>query len=54
MPFCTHEGSGLGNSELDIVNACPKAKILKGLAIYGSQVNAAKTDIKECLNKINI
>lgn len=54
MPFCTHEGSGLGNSEIDIVNACPKAKILKGLAIYGSQVDAAKKDIKEWLDKIDI
>ncbi|HEX3010705.1 MAG TPA: flavodoxin, partial [Syntrophomonadaceae bacterium] len=31
IPFCTHEGSGLGHSEKDIAKLCPKAKLLKGL-----------------------
>jgi len=27
IPFCTHEGSGIGNSERDIKKLCPKAKV---------------------------
>lgn len=42
VPFCTHEGSGSGRSEKDIAKLCPKATILKGLAIHGSRVSAAK------------
>ncbi len=38
VPFCTHEGSGLGGSEGDIRKACPGATVLKGLAIKGSAV----------------
>jgi flavodoxin len=29
IPFCTHEGSGMGRSEKDIAKLCPKATILK-------------------------
>lgn len=46
-PFCTHEGSGMGNSERDIKRLCPKAKVEKGIAIYGSSVNRAKKDIEK-------
>lgn len=41
IPFCTHEGSGMGKSERDIQNICPSANVLAGLAIVGSQVNQA-------------
>lgn len=41
IPFCTHEGSGMGKSERDILKTCPNAKVLAGLAIVGSQVNKA-------------
>jgi hypothetical protein len=30
VPFCTHEGSGLGHSERDIKKLCPEATVLKG------------------------
>lgn len=46
-PFCTHEGSGMGNSERDIKRLCPKAKVEKGIAIYGSSVNRAKKKIEK-------
>jgi len=52
IPFCTHEGSGLGHSEKDIAQLCPKATILKGLAIHGTRVNAAKKDVTNWLSKI--
>ncbi|MEZ0537933.1 flavodoxin [Caldicellulosiruptoraceae bacterium PP1] len=54
IPFCTHEGSGLGRSEKDIAKICPNANILSGLAIYGSQVNSAKKEIINWLNKIGL
>ncbi|MCB2292341.1 flavodoxin [Clostridium algoriphilum] len=54
IPFCTHEGSGLGHSEKDIANICQKATPLKGLAINGSRVNAAKKDVTNWLDKIGI
>ena len=36
-PFCTSEGSGLGNSEADLRKACPGATVERGLSIVGSQ-----------------
>lgn len=38
LPFCTHEGSGLGHSEDDIRRLCPGANVKRGLAIHGSSV----------------
>jgi flavodoxin len=46
IPFCTHEGSGLGNSERDIKKLCPKANVKYGLAIRGSNVSRADNEIK--------
>ena len=37
-PFCTHEGSGMGRSILDIKRLCPTAVVEEGLAIHGSSV----------------
>ena len=54
IPFCTHEGSGLGHSEKDIAKLCPKAMLLKGLAIHGSRVSAAKIDVANWLNKLGM
>lgn len=52
VPFCTHEGSGMGRSESDIAKLCPEATLLKGLAIHGSRVSAAKKDIEGWLDKL--
>ena len=38
IPFCTHEGSGLGKSISDLNKICPNAIIHQGLDIFGSQV----------------
>lgn len=46
IPFCTHEGSGLGRSEQDIKKLCPNALVLSGLAILGSSVTSADTSIQ--------
>lgn len=29
-PFCTHGGSGMGNSESDIKKSCPDSRVIKG------------------------
>lgn len=48
VPFCTHEGSGLSDTENKLKTACEGATVLKGLAIRGtiaqkSQEQARKT-----------
>ena len=53
VPFCTHEGSGLGHSEKDIAKICPQATLLKGLAIHGTRVKDAKKDIANWLAKVS-
>jgi flavodoxin len=54
IPFCTHEGSGLGHSQQDIKKLCPKATVLNGMAIHGADAGSANTKISEWLKKINI
>ncbi len=49
IPFCTHEGSGMGRSERDINKLCSKARVLKGLAIRGGSVQRAENDIANWL-----
>lgn len=49
IPFCTHEGSGMGNSERDIKQLCPNAKILEGIVIRGSLVGSADSTVQSWL-----
>lgn len=49
LPFCTHQGSGLSNSEADIKRICTGAKVKKGLAIMGGQIDEAQAQIEEWL-----
>lgn len=51
LPFCTHEGSGMGRSETDVKRLCPGATIKKGLALQGGSVQSAKADIEKWLKK---
>ena len=50
-PFCTHEGSGLSNTEKDIAKAARGAKVEKGLAIHGSHVDDAEADIRKWIKR---
>lgn len=50
IPYCTHEGSGIGNSERDIKKLCTNAKVMPGLAIRGSNVKSAVGTIKSWLS----
>lgn len=49
LPFCTHEGSGMGHSEGDIRKLCPGAQVLKGLPILGGNVQKAEATISAWL-----
>lgn len=48
-PFCTHEGSNLGNSVNDIKKSCPNAQILQRLPVRGTNANKSDTAIKNWL-----
>lgn len=56
IPFCTHEGSGLGSTESIMAKACKGATLLKGHAIQGSvaqnQQSKAREDVDTWLSKI--
>ncbi len=54
IPFCTHEGSGLGQSVGDIAELCPKSTILDGLAVRGTYVRNAQAEVAEWLRKIGM
>jgi len=54
VPYCTHEGSGLGSSERDIKKLCPTAKVLSGLAIKGGTVGRADDDLVNWLKKLGL
>ncbi len=46
VPFCTHEGSGLGSTASRLQSACQGAKVLNGLSVYGhtAQNNRRETE----------
>ena len=54
IPFCTHEGSGMGSSESDIKKICPKSNILEGLPIKGGSADKAGKDISNWLQKLGM
>jgi len=57
IPFCTHEGSGLGRGPADLKALCPNANVLKGLALHGGDVDnlrtaSARRDVEEWLRRL--
>ncbi len=54
VPYCTHEGSGLGSSERDIKKLCPTANVLSGLAIKGESVGRADKDLANWLKRLDL
>ncbi|MGA9141451.1 MAG: flavodoxin [Methanocella sp.] len=54
VPFCTHEGSGLGRSIADIKVHCPRSTVLDGIAIRGGDVTNAQNEIAAWLRKIGM
>ena len=52
LPFCTHEGSGLGSTARSLAKAYPKAKVeLKGLALYGHVAQKEPDAVKSAVAK---
>lgn len=51
LPFCTHEGSGMGTSVSDIRKLCPDAMVEEGLAIHGAEVVNAKEQVQDWLSE---
>ena len=48
-PFCTNEGSGMGESEKVIKVLCPESTIEKGLSIWGSKAANSEKALKKWL-----
>lgn len=47
IPFCSNEGSGMGQSERDLAQSCKGAKVLPGLSIRGSETERLERRIAE-------
>jgi flavodoxin len=54
VPFCTHEGSGIGRSVTDIKKLCPRSTILDGLAVRGGDAKNAHNEVSAWLSNIGI
>ncbi len=54
IPFCTHEGSGMGRSESDIKNHMSQITVLKGLPIRGGSVHETGKDVSNWLQKLGV
>ena len=54
IPFCTHGGSGLGESISDIKKTLPQANVLSGLAGRGSESSRSQTEIANWLKNIGV
>lgn len=50
IPFCTHEGSGLSDTEKYISDACKGATVIKGLAIKGSTAQNNREQARKTVN----
>jgi flavodoxin len=53
IPFCTHEGSGMGHSVSDIQQLCPESTVFGGTAIHGSTAKGADRQAAAIANKVN-
>lgn len=57
IPFCTHEGSGLSDTESKLKSACQGSNVLKGLAVIGTTAQnkqeQARQSVKNWLNKLD-
>lgn len=49
IPFCTHEGSGLSNTEKYIADACKGAEVEKGLAVRGATARNKQEQVRKAV-----
>ena len=45
-PICSHEGSGMGRSEINLKKLCPNSIVHKGLSIHGSHVGECRQQLE--------
>ena len=50
IPFCTHEGSGLGSTSKKLATSCKGATILKGLAVRGATAQNSRDEARKAVN----
>ncbi len=50
IPFCSHEGDGMGNTLEDVVRACPDSFICDGLSIYSNNITESEVEKWVSLN----
>lgn len=53
-PFSTQMGSGLADAPQQIAHLCPKAEILKGLAVRGTNAFHSMADVKRWLTELGV
>ena len=51
VPFCTHEGSGLSNTESYIANTCKGSTVAKGLAVRGETAQNNREQARKTVNR---
>jgi hypothetical protein len=44
----------MGHSEQDIAKACPKAAVLKGIAIHGTGASSANSSVSSWIDELSI
>ena len=54
VPFCTHEGSGLGHSVEDIRKLCPHSTIWEGLAVWDRDLDNDSGAINAWLRRLEM
>ena len=52
LPFCTNEGSGMGNSERDLKACCPGAAVEKGLSVRGTEAAASREKVEAWVRQL--
>lgn len=54
LPFCTHEGSGLGRGPADIGALAPGSTVGQGLAVRGNSVSRGQGDVDSWLRRLGL
>lgn len=52
LPFCTNEGSGMGNSERDLKKICQGAIVESGLSIHGAEAANSRSEVAAWVEKV--
>lgn len=52
VPYCTHEGSGLGTSVEDLKKLCPLAEVMPGTAIHGAEVAEVTEELERIVGYV--